>query len=72
MVHDLDMEIVIDHEPVTSHNFLRCITCRCKDCNQFKVDCKEIKKLLTEKVEVKRVNKVTTEVTPTTAVNLCK
>ena len=56
---------------VNHHNFLRCITCRCKDCNQFKVDCKEITKFLTEKVKVKRVNEVTTEVTPATAVNLC-
>ena len=55
---------------MTFHNFPRCITYRYTDCIQFKVDNIDIKKLLTEKVEVKRVNEFTTEVTPATAVNL--
>ena len=54
----------------STYNFPRCIGCRCKDCNQVKRDCEEIKKLINEKVNVTRVNEVSTEVPPA-AINLC-
>lgn len=56
---------------MTSDNFLRCIGCRCRDCNQIKKDCEEIKGLITKKADVNRVNEVTKEITPATAINLC-
>ena len=46
-----------------------CRGCKCADCNQIKKDCQEIKKMITEKLEAKRVNEVSMG-TPT-SVNLC-
>ena len=58
-------------KPLTSYNFPRCIGYRCKECNQIKKDCDEIKKLIVEKLDVQRVNEVTTEAPPAAAINLC-
>ena len=41
-----------------SSDFPRCIRCQCKDCNQIKRNCDKIKKLIIEKLEVKKINKV--------------
>ena len=49
---------------------LGCNGCRCENCNQLKPNCQDIKKLIHKKLDVKRVNEVSTEVSPT-AVNLC-
>ena len=54
-----------------THNFPRCIGCLCRDFNQIKVDCQESKKFIIEKLDVKCVNEVLTEVSPATAINLC-
>ena len=48
-------------------NFLRCIGCFCRDCNQNKRTYEEIKTLFLEKLEVKIV-----EVPATAKVNLCE
>ena len=47
--------------------FPRCIGCCCKDCNQTKRTCEEIKKLIPEKLDIKMV-----ETLAPTAVNLCE
>ena len=44
-----------------------CIGCCCKDCNQTKRTCEEIKKLILEKLDVNMV-----ETPAPTAVNLCE
>ena len=56
-------------EILKGSNFPRCIGCRCENCNQLKRDFQDIKKLIHEKLDVKQVNEVSTEVSPT-AVNL--
>ena len=43
----------------TSPDFPRCIGCRCRDCNQNKKTCEEIKKLILKKLDVKMVEGVT-------------
>ena len=52
-----------------SSDFPRCIRCRCQACNQTKKTCKEIKKLILEKLNVKIVDKVPDS---PTSVNLCE
>ena len=48
-------------------DFPRCIGCHCKDYNQTKRTCEEIKKLILEKLDIKMV-----ETPAPTAVNLCE
>ena len=46
-------------------DFPQCIGCRCRDCNQTKRTCEDIKKMILEKLDVNNVSD------PPAAVNLC-
>ena len=60
--------MITNTSKIVSTRFSRCIACKCKSCNQNKTTCKEIKKLILEKLDVKMLETAAL----TAAVNLCE
>ena len=53
-------------------DFLHYIGCRCKECNQNKRTCKDIKKLILKKLDMKIVDTITKVPETPAVVNLCE